>query len=72
MADELGEKLAYWRKRGAPGRLARKGTTDTRPVTNEENGSVAGFQREHWDGRRDAIVTPPSKSITARPNEAGG
>jgi hypothetical protein len=61
--DSLPEKLAYWRKRGAPGRLSRKGTTDTRPVTNELTGGTAGFQRHHWDGRVDARVTPDTKRI---------
>jgi len=59
MANEpLAEKLAYWRARGAPGRLSRVGTTDTRPVENQIHGGVAGYQRHHWDGRIDAKVTP--------------
>lgn len=65
MPDEtLAEKLAYWRARGAPGRLRRQGTTDTRPVTNELTGSTAGYQRHHWDGRLDAHVTPDPVKIT--------
>lgn len=65
MADEdLAEKLAYWRRNGAPGRLSRQGTTDTRQVTNELTGGVAGYQRHHWDGRIDAKATPDPIHIT--------
>lgn len=36
--------------------LRRKGTTETRPVTNELTGGIAGKHVEHWDDHVDATV----------------
>jgi len=32
-------------------------------VLNDDNGKVGGYQTEHWSGRVDATVTPPTKRI---------
>lgn len=36
--------------------LTRKGTTETRPILDELDGGVAGYNVEHWDDHVDAIA----------------
>jgi hypothetical protein len=36
----------------------RRGTSRKKPVTNENDGSRAGYHVEHWDDHQDAVVTP--------------
>jgi hypothetical protein len=62
--ESLAEKLAYWRANGAPGRLRRQGTTDTRPVVNDHTGRVGGNHTHHWDGRVDATVNRDPVRLT--------
>lgn len=38
------------------GVMSRRGSSDRRPVTDERDGSIAGHQTEHWDGRVDATA----------------
>ena len=54
----LAEKLAYWRDN--PGSLGvdRKHLTKNVVVPHEKDGSQAGVQTYHRDGRIDALVTP--------------
>jgi len=43
-----------------------KGTTRIREVSKDEGPGVAGYQRDHWDGRVDAKVT--GAVTTVNPN----
>lgn len=61
MTDYKGKGVAF---------LRRKGTTETREVVDERDGSVGGFQREHWDGRQDAHVI--AKTVDLRSGVQGG
>jgi hypothetical protein len=63
MADDLAEKLRYWRERGAAFGHDRGHTSKTTPVLNEFTGRVGGTQTEHRDGRVDAHVTPETYRI---------
>lgn len=40
------------------GFLSRKGTSDKKPVVDENTGKVGGFHVEHWDDAQDAVVMP--------------
>ena len=42
----------------------KRGQVERKVVTNEDDGSVAGYHDVHWDGSQDAHVTP--KSVVAR------
>ena len=35
-----------------------KGQTRKHAVTDERDGSRAGYHTEHWDGRQDATIQP--------------
>lgn len=64
MSEEtLPDKLKYWREtKRAPGRLRRKGTTNTTPVIAHQGvarGQVVGTHTEHWDDHVDAHAYPP-------------
>ena len=39
--------------------LRRAGTDDVRRVLRDDNGQLAGWQIEHWDGRRSARIKAP-------------
>jgi hypothetical protein len=47
---------------GAP---RKWGKAEKKPVTNENDGSIAGHHLEHWDDHVDAVVTP--KPLKMRP-----
>ncbi len=61
MSENFKEKLktiGFNRRQGSSRRFA---------VKNERDGSTAGFQVEHWDGRVDDVVTPtPSRAALKR------
>lgn len=40
------------------------GATERKPVTNEDDGSKAGYHEVRWDGSQDAHVIP--KTVTSR------
>ena len=50
--SEYSEKL-----RGI-GFLSRKGTSDKKPVIDENTGKVGGYHVEHWNDVQDAVVMP--------------
>lgn len=50
--SEYSEKL-----RGI-GFLSRKGTSDKKPVIDENTGKVGGYHVEHWNDAQDAVVMP--------------
>ena len=42
----------------------RRGTSNKKPVVDDRDGSVGGYETEHWDDSQDAhIITKP---VTAR------
>lgn len=41
--------------------LKRKGTTEIRPVINQDDGALGGKHVEHWDDHVDAVVYPRSR-----------
>jgi len=46
-----------WQKKGV-GVSLRRGTSQKKPVRNEDDGTRAGYHVEHWDDSQDAVVTP--------------
>lgn len=42
-----------WQAKGV-GISLRKGTSQKKPVIDERDGTIAGFEREHWDDHQDA------------------
>jgi len=50
------------------GFLSKKGQTEKEIVHNEDDGSVAGHHVKHWDGRQDAVATPPPIRVKATPH----
>jgi hypothetical protein len=46
-----------WREKNV-GVSLRRGSSQKKPVTNEDDGSRAGYHVEHWDDRQDAVATP--------------
>ncbi len=43
----------------------RKGTSNKKPVIHDSDGSVGGYETEHWDDRQDAeIIVKPVTSKT--------
>lgn len=71
MADDLAEKLAYWRQRGAPGQI-RPGRTDRRPIVSDDTGRTVGEHTHHWDGRLDATVRPDTVRVHLRQGALDG
>jgi hypothetical protein len=59
--NEFQKRIGVGEPCRAFGKLA--GTTRTRPVVTEEGptrGTVGGAHIDHWDGRVDAVVSPPT------------
>jgi hypothetical protein len=46
-----------WQAKGI-GVSLRRGTSQKKPVTNEDDGTRAGYHVEHWDDRQDAVAQP--------------
>ncbi len=40
-----------------------KGTTKRESVTDERDGTEAGYHLEHWDDRVDAVATPKTTKM---------
>jgi len=47
----------------------RRGTLVRKPVTNENDGTQAGYHVEHWDDRQDAVVQPKTVKLKAKMEE---
>ena len=56
---------AYGDKLRSLGFLSKKGTSKKTVVQNEDDGTKAGYQIEHWDDRTDAVARPKSIRIKA-------
>lgn len=48
----------------------KPGATKRKDVTNEIDGSVAGYHVEHHDGSQDAVVTPRTIQLTGKVTES--
>jgi hypothetical protein len=53
---------------GAP---RKWGKSERKPVTNENDGTEAGYHVEHWDDRQDAVVTPKTIEVEIQPRQLG-
>lgn len=54
---------------GAP---RKWGQSEKKPVTNEDDGTRAGYHVEHWDDSQDAVVTPkPIRYKIGRTDDEG-
>lgn len=65
--DSFAEKLAHWRKHGAPGvlRTGFANATHTTVKVNDHTGERVGTETEHWSGRVDA--TAERMTVTVNP-----
>jgi hypothetical protein len=54
------------------GTATRKGSTQKKPVVNENTGKVGGYHVEHWDDRVDAVVKPYHIEVTRESVLGGG
>jgi hypothetical protein len=54
-----------WREKNV-GISLRKGTSQKKPVTDERDGTVAGYHEEHWDDHVDAVAQPKAIKLKAR------
>jgi hypothetical protein len=51
---------------GAP---RKWGKAEKKPVTNEDNGTRAGYHVEHWDDHVDAVAQPAAITVRPKVNE---
>lgn len=56
----------YAEKLKGIGFLSRKGTSDKKPVIDEDTGRVGGFHVEHWNDSQDAVVMPDAIKVEAK------
>jgi hypothetical protein len=54
---------AYIEKIRSIGVSLRKGTSERKPVTNEDDGTQAGYHVEHWDDSQDAVAQPKTVKL---------
>jgi hypothetical protein len=47
----------------------RRGTSERKPVVNEDDGTQAGYHVEHWDDRQDAVAQPKPLRVTLKVQE---
>jgi hypothetical protein len=57
-----------WQDKGV-GVSLRRGSSQKKPVTNEDDGTRAGYHVEHWDDRQDAVAQPKPVEIKLKVNE---
>jgi hypothetical protein len=51
-----------WQEKGV-GVSLRRGSSQKKPVRNEDDGTRAGYHVERWDDSQDAIVQPKTLKI---------
>jgi hypothetical protein len=51
-----------WQDKGV-GVSLRRGSSQKKPVTNEDDGTRAGYHVEHWDDRQDAVAQPKALQV---------
>jgi hypothetical protein len=47
----------------------RRGTSEKKPVINEDDGTRAGYHIEHWDDHQDAVAQPKPIELKLTVNE---
>jgi hypothetical protein len=47
----------------------RRGKSHKKPVTDERDGTTAGYHIEHWDDHVDAVATPKPVEMNLKVNE---
>jgi hypothetical protein len=57
-----------WQQKGV-GVSLRRGSSQKKPVTNEDDGTRAGYHVEHWDDRQDAVVQPKTLEVEFKAEE---
>jgi hypothetical protein len=57
-----------WQEKGV-GISLRHGTSQKKPVRNEDDGTQAGYHVEHWDDSQDAIAQPKTIPLKTRVRE---
>jgi hypothetical protein len=57
-----------WQEKGV-GVSLQRGSSQKKPVVNEDDGTRAGYHVEHWDDRQDAVATPGTMKLTTRVQE---
>jgi hypothetical protein len=57
-----------WQEKGV-GVSLRRGTSQKKPVVNEDDGSRAGYHVEHWDDRQDAVAQPKTLEVELKVTE---
>ena len=63
MANEFTDKI---KSVAAP---RKTGQSERRTVLHEDTGRPGGYTVEHWDGRRDAVVTPETVKVKIGVNQ---
>ena len=48
------------------GALTRKGTSEKRVISRDDDGTPAGMQTEHWDDHVDAVAFHPTIRAKAK------
>jgi hypothetical protein len=51
-----------WQAKGV-GVSLRRGSSQKKPVRNEDDGTRAGYHVEHWDDRQDAVAQPKALQV---------
>jgi hypothetical protein len=51
-----------WQEKGV-GVSLRRGSSQKKSVTNEDDGTRAGYHVEHWDDRQDAVAQPKALQV---------
>lgn len=47
----------------------RRGSSERKPVINEDDGTRAGYHVEHWDDHKDAVAQPKPIELKLKVNE---
>jgi len=47
----------------------RKGTTNKKPVLDDRDGSIGGYEVEHWDDHQDAVVLAKTVRVSLKAEE---
>ena len=59
-----------WQEKGV-GVSLRKGKTNKKPVLDDRDGTVGGYEVEHWDDHQDAVVLPKSVRTSLKVDTPG-
>lgn len=60
--------VTKWQEKSV-GVSLKRGKSQKKPVTNEDDGSQAGYHIEHWDDSQDAVAQPKPIEIKLKVNK---